>query len=70
MEYEFANHSINDRFPKFQQVCISNPIDEYSGKVCTIVGWTATRVILVMHASKEHTTRAPSVEIYNSMKYF
>ena len=56
----FINISIKWRFPKHQIVrVITKRKDKYFGKQCKIIGWTATRVILVTVESGKRITRVP-----------
>ena len=55
----FINISIKWRFPKNQLVFINNPRDRLSGSCCRILGWTASRVILVTLGTGERVTRVP-----------
>ena len=56
----FVNISIKWRFPKHQIVrVITKRNDKSAGELCRIIGWTATRVILVTLESGEKITRVP-----------
>ena len=56
----FINISIKWRFPKNQIVrVITKRKDKYFGQQCRIIGWTASRVILVTLESGERITRVP-----------
>ena len=56
----FVNISIKWRFPKHQIVrVITKRNDKFAGELCRIIGWTATRVILVTLESGEKITRVP-----------
>ena len=56
----FINFSIKWRFPKHQIVSIINTNDEYFTSECRIIGWTATRVILVTVETCKRLTRVPN----------
>ena len=55
----FINISIKWRYPKHSFVNITNPKDRLVGCQCRIIGWTATRVILVTVDTEERVTRVP-----------
>ena len=55
----FINISIKWRFPKHQIVFITNPKDDLIGRKCRIIGWTASRVILVTTDTGKRLTRVP-----------
>ena len=56
----FTNISIKWRFPKHHIVSIINNKDQYFLSECRIIGWTATRVILITVETGERLTRVPS----------
>jgi len=56
---QFINISIKWRFPKYQIITVTNRKDKKFGKLCRIIGWTATRVILVTLDTGETITRVP-----------
>ena len=55
----FINISIKWRFPKHQIVYITNPKDDFIDRKCRIIGWTASRVILVTTDTGKRITRVP-----------
>ena len=59
MGYKFVNTSIKWRFPKNQTVRIQNPSDILVGVECKIIGWTGSRVRLLVIETQERITRVP-----------
>ena len=55
----FVNISIKWRFPRHSIVNITNPKDKYFEFECRVIGWTASRVILVTIDTGERLTRVP-----------
>ena len=57
---KFVNISIRWRFPKHHIVSIINDRDQYFLSDCRIIGWTASRVILITVETGERLTRVPN----------
>ena len=55
----FINKSIKFRFPLYEIVRVTNLKDEYLNTECRIIGWTASRVIIVTLETEEQLTRVP-----------
>ena len=55
----FVNISIKWRFPKHQIVRIINRKDKYWKSECRVIGWTASRVILITLDTGKRLTRVP-----------
>ena len=56
----FTNISIKWRYPKHHIVTVNKNKDQYFASDCRIVGWTATRVILITVETGKRLTRVPS----------